>query len=197
MPVLAKGPGSDCDMVAVWSAMDENNMDGAGNYYYKLFASYTGDGGRTWAPQVHITNDFMYQYNECVYPQAAVIGTTLVVAAQMDGETGTFVMSDDADGSNNYYQGLTFELNDLFPGVGVGVPEVSHNTHMSVYPNPAVEQLNVTLSQNADIVIYNIMGQNVMNVEGHAGVNSINISSLNAGIYFISAGSDTQKFIVK
>ena len=197
MPVLAKVPGSDCDMVAVWSAMDENNMDGAGNYYYKLFASYTGDGGRTWAPQVHITNDFMYQYNECVYPQAAVVGTTLVVAAQMDGETGTFVQSDDADGSNNYYQGLTFELNDLFPGVGVGVPEVSHNTHMSVYPNPAVEQLNVTLSQNADIVIYNIMGQNVMNVEGHAGVNSINISSLNAGIYFISAGSDTQKFIVK
>ena len=197
MPVLAKVPGSDYDFVAVWSAMDENNKDGADNYYYKLFASYSGDGGRTWAPMVHITNDFMYQYNECVYVQAAVVGTTLVVAAQMDGETGTFVQSDDPDASNNYYQGLTFELNDLFPGVNVGVPEVSHNTHMSIYPNPAVEQLNVTLSQNADIVIYNIMGQNVMNVEGHAGANSINISSLNAGIYFISAGSDTQKFIVK
>ena len=197
MPVLVKVPGSDFDMVAVWSAMDENNMDGAGNYYYKLFASYTGDGGRTWEPQIHITNDFMYQYNECVYPQAAVIGTTLIVAAQMDGETGTFVQSNDADGSNNYYQGLTFELTDLFPGAGVGVQEVSHNTHMSLYPNPAVEQLNVTLSQNADIVIYNIMGQNVMNVEGHAGANSINISNLNAGVYFISAGSDTQKFIVK
>ena len=197
MPVLVKVPGSDADMVAVWIAMDENNVDGAGNYYFKLFASYTGDGGRTWEPQIHITNDFMYQYNECVYPQAAVIGTTLVVAAQMDGETGTFVQSDDADASNNYYQGLTFELTDLFPGAGVGVEEVSHNTHMSIYPNPAVEQLNVTLSQDADIVIYNIMGQNVMNVEGHAGNNSINISNLNAGVYFISAGSDTQKFIVK
>ena len=197
MPVLVKVPGSDADMVAIWSAMDENNVDGAGNYYYKLFASYTADGGRTWEPQIHITNDFMYQYNECVYPQAAVIGTTLVVAAQMDGETGTFVQSDDADASNNYYQGLTFELTDLFPGAGVGVEEVSHNTHMSLYPNPAVDQLNVTLSQDADIVIYNIMGQNVMNVEGHAGANSINVSNLNAGVYFISAGSDTQKFIVK
>ena len=68
---------------------------------------------------------------------------------------------------------------------------------MSVYPNPAVDQLNVTLSQNDNIVIFNIMGQNVMNIEGHAGANSINISNLNAGIYFISAGSDTQKFIVK
>ena len=195
MPVLVKVPGSDADMVAVWIAMDENNMDGAGNYYFKLFASCRFDGGRTWTRQVHLTNDFMYQYNECVYPQAAIVGNIIAIAAQMDGETGTFVMGDDPDGSNNYYQGLTFDLSDLFPFVGV--PEVSHNTHMSLYPNPAVEQLNVTLSQNDDIVIYNIMGQSMMNVEGHVGFNSINISNLNAGVYFISAGSDTKKFIVK
>ena len=197
MPVLAKVPGSDVDMVAVWSCMDENNMDGNGNFYYKLFASYTADGGRTWEPQIQLTTDFMWELSECVYTQAAVVGTTLVIASQFDGETGTFVQSDDTDGSDNYYQGFTFELNDLFPGVGVGVPEVSHNTHMSVYPNPAVDQLYVTLSQNADIVIYNIMGQNVMNIEGRVGANNINISNLNAGIYFISAGNDTQKFIVK
>ena len=195
MPVLVKVPGSDADMVAVWIAMDENNMDGYGNYYFKLFASCTVDGGRTWTHQVHLTNDFMYLYNECVYPQAAIVGNIIAIAAQMDGETGTFVMGDDPDDSNNYYQGLTFDLSDLFPFVGV--PEVSHNTHMSLYPNPAVEQLNVTLSQNDDIVIYNIMGQSMMNVEGHVGFNSINISNLNAGVYFISAGSDTQKFIVK
>ena len=195
MPVLVKVPGSDADMVAVWIAMDENNMDGYGNYYFKLFASCTVDGGRTWTHQVHLTNDFMYLYNECVYPQAAIVGNIIAIAAQMDGETGTFVMGDDPDDSNNYYQGLTFDLSDLFPFVGV--PEVSHNTHMSLYPNPAVEQLNVTLSQNDDIVIYNIMGQSMMNVEGHVGFNSINISNLNAGVYFISAGSDTKKFIVK
>ena len=195
MPVLVKVPGSDADMVAVWIAMDENNMDGYGNYYFKLFSSCTFDGGRTWTHQVHLTNDFMYLYSECVYPQAAIVGNIIAIAAQMDGETGTFVMGDDPDDSNNYYQGLTFDLSDLFPFVGV--PEVSHNTHMSLYPNPAVEQLNVTLSQNDDIVIYNIMGQSMMNVEGHVGFNSINISNLNAGVYFISAGSDTKKFIVK
>ena len=197
MPVLAKVPGSDYDFVAVWSAMDENNTDGNGNYYYKLFASYSGDGGRTWAHQIQLTTDFMYELSECVYAQAAVVGTTLVIAVQMDSETGTYVQSDDDDGTNNYYQGFTFELNDLFPGAGVGVSEVNHNTHMTVYPNPAIDQLNITLSQNADIVIYNIMGQNVMNVEGHAGANVINISNLNAGIYFVNAGADTQKFIVK
>ena len=198
MPVLVKVPGSDADMVAIWSAMDENHMDGAGKFYYKLFASYTADGGRTWAPQIQLTNmNWMFAESECVYTQAAVVGTTLVVATQMDFETGTYVQSDDNNGDDNYYQGMTFELNDIFPGVGVSVPEVSHNTHMSIYPNPAVDQLNVSLSQNDGIVIYNIMGQAVMNIEGHAGANSINISELGAGVYFISAGSDTQKFIVK
>ena len=147
----------------------------------------------------HLTNDFMFEMSECVYPQAAMVGTTLVIAAQVGrSPTGTWSSKgDDADAFDNYYQGFTFELTELFPNAGVGVPEVNHNTHMSIYPNPAVDQLNVTLSQNAEIVIYNIMGQKVMSVEGHVGGNSIDLSGLNAGVYFISAGSDTQKFIVK
>jgi hypothetical protein len=75
--------------------------------------------------------------------------------------------------------------------------QVSSNTKMNLYPNPAVDQLNITLNQNTDIVIYNIMGQNVMTVEGHAGANTINISNLMSGVYFVNAGTETQKFIVK
>ena len=198
MPALCLLPGCDgWDMVAVWSAMDENNQDGHGNHYFKLFASYSGDAGHTWSPQVQLTKGFDFQQSECVYTQAAVVGTTLVVATQQDFETGTFVQSDDDDSSDNCYFGLTFELNDLFPDAGVGVAEVSHNTHMTVYPNPAVDQLNVTLSQNADIEIYNVMGQKVMTFEGHAGANTISLNGLTSGVYVISAGSDVQKFIVK
>ena len=197
MPVLCMLPGCDgWDMVAVWVALDENNMDN-GNYLYKVFASYSGDGGRTWEPQIQLTTDFEFEISECVYPQAAVIGQTLVVAVQMDGQNGSYVMGNDDGGDDNYYQGLTFELGDLFPNAGVGVPEVSHNTHMSIYPNPAVDQLNVTLSQNSEIVVYTIMGQRVKSVEGHVGANVIDLSGLTSGVYFINAGADTQKFIVK
>ena len=196
MPVLCKLPDSDYDLVAVWSAMDENNIDGNnGNYYYKLFAAYSGDGGKTWSNQVHITNDFMLTYTEHVYTQAAVIGQTLVVACQADGQTGTFVQSDEDDWADNHYAGYTYELSDLFEGVGL--KEVENNTHVSVYPNPAENLLNVTLNKNAEVVIYNIMGQAVMNVKGHIGANRLDISSLNSGIYFVSAGNDTQKFVVK
>ncbi len=199
MPVLCILPDSEgWDMVAVWSAMDEHTVDGNGLNYYKLFSAYSGDGGRTWSTMRHLTNDFMFQYSECVYTQATVIGTTLIIASQVDGETGTFVQGDDADAYDNYYQGFTFELTDLYPEMGVGIEEHNgRNTHMTLYPNPAVDQLNVTLSQNAEIVVYNMMGQVIRTLEGHAGANSIDLSGLNSGVYFISAGSDTQKFIVK
>ena len=197
MPVLCKVGDSDYDFVAVWSAMDENNTDGVDNFFYKLFCSYTADGGLTWTPQIQLTTDFMYQWSECVYNQAAVVGNTLIIASMMDGTTGTYVQSDDDDATDNYYQGLTFDLNELFPEVGVGVNEVNNNTHMNIYPNPAVDQLNVVLNHSAEIVVYNLMGQAVKTVEGHVGANSIDLSSINSGVYFISAGSETQKFIVK
>ena len=202
-PVLCKVGNSDYDLVTVWSAMDENNTDGNNKFYYKLFASYSGDGGMTWSTMKHLTNDFMYQYSECVYPQATVIGNTLVVAAQLDATADAYVMSvgsgatgQDLESSDCYYQGFTFDLNELFPDAGVNVPE-NNTVKMSIYPNPAVDQLNVNLSQGADIVIYNVMGQAVRTVEGHVGANTVDLSGLTSGVYFVNAGSNTQKFIVK
>ena len=198
MPTLCKLPSSDYDLVVVWSALDEHNVESeTGNYYFKLFAAYSGDGGHSWSPQVHLTNDFMLTYTEHVYTQAAVVGTTLVVACQADGATGTFVQSDDNNALDNLYQGYTFDLNELFPEAGVGMPEVDNNTQISLYPNPAENNLNVTLNKSAEITVYNIMGQVVMNQQGNAGVNRLDISNLNSGVYFLSAGSDTQKFVVK
>lgn len=198
MPTLCVVPGSNgSDLVAVWSAMDEESDTDGDNYFYKLFASYSPDFGRTWLQQKHLTTDFMFTSNEFVYTQAAVVGTTLVIAAMTDNETGTEVQGDDNVFGNTYYQGFTFELEELFPGVAIGVPEMNHSTHMDLFPNPATSQLQVVLSQNADIVIYNMMGQKVMSVKGNAGANTINISELNAGVYFVNAGNDTQKLIVK
>ena len=117
MPVLCKVPINDNFLVAVWIALDENSMDSNGNFYFKLWGAASINGGHTWFPQVLLVDDFMYQYNECVYPQAAVVGTTLVVVCQMDGESGTYVMEDDPDSSNNYFQGLTFDITGFIPPV--------------------------------------------------------------------------------
>ena len=199
MPVLVTTANNDL-LVAVWISMDDHNKGGQNNdHFFKIFTRASLDGGLTWTHMQNLTSDFMYSLSEFVYPQAAITGNTLVVAAQMDGEPDSFIIGTGGDvtADDNLYQAFTYNLMELFPEYDGIEEEVVHNTRMSVYPNPAVNQLNVTLSQNAGIVIYNIMGQVVMNVEGRVGVNSINISELNAGIYFVSAGSETQKFIVK
>ena len=202
MPVLLMTPHKDL-MVAVWISLDDLHAGAYGATtdmsLFKVFARASYDKGTTWTPMIQLTTDFMYELSECVYPQAAIAGNNLVVAVQMDQEPDSYIIGSggDVQPDDNYYQGMTFSLYDLFGYDGIEEQEVVSNTTMSIYPNPAVEQLNVSLNNNADIVIYNIMGQNVMNMQGHAGVNSINISNLNAGIYFISAGSSTQKFIVK
>ena len=193
-PVLCRVPNSD-DFVAVWSMMDENHQDENDNYYFKLYARFSGDGGFTWSPMKALTKATLFRTAEMVYCQAAVVGHTLVVACQSDQTAGTYVQGDDAAGDDNFYQGLTFNLDELFDNVSV--PEIANETKMTICPNPAVDNLDVTLSSNAEIVIYNIMGQVVANQMGHAGLNTVRVSNLSSGVYFINAGNDTQKFVVK
>ena len=115
MPILCKVPNTDDDLIAVWMAIDLNTMDGNGNYLFKLFGSYSINGGHTWYPQVQIIDDFMYDLSEFVYPQAAVVGTTLVVVCQMDDETGTYVNGNDSDPYDNFIQGITFDISGFIP----------------------------------------------------------------------------------
>ena len=200
MPCLVTTTGQDL-LVAVWMSMDDHNFHGGSTgdmAFFKLFTRASFDNGLTWTPMQQLTADFMWQLSEFAYPQAAITGNTLVVACQVDGEPDSWVIATGGDviGEDNYYQGFTWDLTDLFGYDGVEEQVVS-NTQMNVYPNPAVDQLNITLNQNADITVFNMMGQVVMTAEGHAGVNAINISNLTAGVYFVNAGSATTKFVVK
>ena len=112
-PVLCMVPGSD-DMVAVWAAMDENHTDDYGRHYYKIFGRYSANAGQAWSPMVQLTKDETCTNYEHVFLQAAVVGRTLVVAAQVDGETGSYLMGDDYEMANNFYRGFSFDLDETF-----------------------------------------------------------------------------------
>ena len=201
MPVLVTTAGQDL-LVAVWMSMDDHNYQGGATgdlAFFKLFTRASLDNGLTWTPMQQITADFMFQLSEFAYPQAAITGNTLVIACQEDGEPDSFLIGSGGDliAEDNFYQAFTFDLTELFPEYDGVEEQVSNNTLMNVYPNPAVDQLNITLNQNADITVFNMVGQVVMTTEGHVGVNTINISNLTAGVYFVNAGSATTKFVVK
>lgn len=74
------------------------------------------------------------------------------------------------------------------------------NTQISVYPNPATDVVNVVLpdsGENTPIVIYNIAGSIVKQINGQAGLNTISVSDLSGGVYIVKANQLTQKLIVK
>ena len=139
----------------------------------------------------------MLTYTEFVYPQAALTNNKLIITAQVDGCSDTNLLGDDPDPTDNYFMGLIYDLEDLFGYDGIGEGPVMNNTTLSVYPNPVSERLTVNLNQEDEVVIYNMMGQTVSSFQGHTGINTVDVSNLSSGIYFISAGSATQKFVVK
>ena len=202
MPVLCKMPYYDDWLVAVWIAIDKT-IDG--NFYFKLWGSSSLNGGHTWTPQIKLIDEYMFEYelNECVYPQAAVIGRTLVVACQMDWETGTYVNGDDVDPSDNYFQGFTFDIDSFIPPVPPPYSVDAIETEgFAVYPNPAndilvIETQNIASLPDPTYRITNLMGQNVLSGCINAEKQQIDIKELPSGMYFITAGGQTVKFVVK
>ena len=203
MPVLMMAPGGDM-LVAVWMSMDDHHITGGatGNLaFFRLFARASFDNGTTWTPMIQLTTDFMFQYTEFAYPQAAIdaINNQLVVVVQTDGEPDSFVIGSggDVDEMDNLFTAMTFDLMELFGYDGIGEGPMVNNTAMQVYPNPATDRMTLTLNQDEEVIICNMLGQTVSSFKGHAGINPVDVSSLSSGVYFISAGTATQKFVVK
>lgn len=113
MPVLCTVLGTDY-LVAVWSMMDENHIDENGNYLFKLYMRVYGGNYWNWSNMIALSKATALSSLELVYSQAAVVGSTLVIAAQADKTAGTYVQNEDNNINDNFYQGLTLNLNNVF-----------------------------------------------------------------------------------
>ena len=77
----------------------------------------------------------------------------------------------------------------------------SFNSNLfSLYPNPTSSILNITNSDNLDIKNISVVDVNGRTVKNQAGsLTQINVSDLNAGVYFVTIeaaeGKTTKKFI--
>lgn len=76
-----------------------------------------------------------------------------------------------------------------------GLEEVVGNSFM-VYPNPVNDVINIELGdRKADVEIFNCLGQVVKRLAGMSGTVQMNVSDLNAGIYFINIGDKVEKVV--
>ncbi|MCX6294609.1 MAG: T9SS type A sorting domain-containing protein [Bacteroidetes bacterium] len=99
-----------------------------------------------------------------------------------------------------YYNNLTPCGQLLFASVPIQV--ISNNNSLSIYPNPAKENITINFtssSKNVSVRIYDATGRLVKNIHIQSGENSINISELENGLYLLNLqdgnNSVTKRFV--
>lgn len=74
--------------------------------------------------------------------------------------------------------------------IGIHENSLSFFQNLLIYPNPAKDKISLVYPENntqVEISIYDLMGRNLMNLSNYQANESIDISSLNEGIYLITA----------
>jgi len=79
----------------------------------------------------------------------------------------------------------------------------SRNSNIEIFPNPTVNQITIVgnLNELKEINIYNIVGQNVTTltkqIENNGHESKIDLSQLNAGIYYVKTKTKSNKVYKK
>lgn len=90
------------------------------------------------------------------------------------------------------------DINKLTFGEGVGVESLlADNASIMVSPNPTKSTLVISGGENlygSDLRIYSISGS-IISQHNNWNGETVDVSNLNAGIYFVNIGSTTTKFV--
>ena len=125
-------------------------------------------------------------------------------------ESGTFVIDEILPGHYHFAflytstneAAASWEI-DYVKLIGKGTTSVNENNIQSVslYPNPAREQVSFTLESDAQVSVFDVMGRKVSEMNAVAGEAQLNVSQLESGVYFVNVryakGSTTVSKFVK
>lgn len=120
-------------------------------------------------------------------PPIAILGETNTGnGLQFDGTSGMWVELVDTGGSGLEYfpQGLPFEIN------GQEVASINENVFIgfNFYPNPTKDVIQVTSKSVIDqLAIYNLLGQELLQIDVNGTQQTIDIADLSAGMYIMKA----------
>ena len=100
------------------------------------------------------------------------------------------------DSTSSVATGADF-TNPKFVGGFVGVNEIAKTTaNVSIYPNPATNNVNITTDGLSQVTLIDGMGK-VINTQVVSGTFSLDVSNLTNGIYFLQVDNTTKKIIVR
>ena len=94
------------------------------------------------------------------------------------------------------YQNGDQDCDEIYEQHHLGVDEIDSENNFAVYPNPSYNVLYVLSDNiNSEYRITNTMGQTMMSGKIASDNQQIDVSSLPEGMYFVTIGSSTTKFL--
>ncbi len=120
-----------------------------------------------------------------------------ITAAELDaaGATGTFNVC-----LTTTYSGVDNVAgnNQACLAVTRGATNIEENAigQISLYPNPANNIINISNADNQNITIINMVGETVATIENASANQTIDVSNLSEGTYFVKVDSQTIKMNV-
>ena len=116
--------------------------------------------------------------------------------------TGETNQSFTATSSGNYAviitDGICSSLSECFYILGVGVNNIINNGEINIYPNPASNNIKISnfRFQVSEIIIIDLAGKIVKQVEPKNSELNIQIGDLEKGVYFVRVGKQIKKLII-
>lgn len=119
-----------------------------------------------------------------------------------DTEQTMYVDEDLVSGIYNYAVSAVYEDGESDKTVSVMVNltvSVTENSEVAfmMYPNPAENHITIESAKDAVVTIYSVSGQMLSQQNISEGKNIIDVSKLNAGIYFVSVNGTMVKVVKK
>ena len=112
--------------------------------------------------------------------------------------TGISYTSKDGSYSDKvFHEGADTVIFRIVSG-SVNIMEIENNPSIvSIYPNPAQTQFTVTNTENANLQLYNILGQEVLRTYGNEKNTIINVEFLPQGMYMLKVVKDKTSSVHK
>jgi len=86
----------------------------------------------------------------------------------------------------------TLNFHRSVPVTPVNVDAVDGNFNVSIYPNPANTQLHVNNVKGANVSVYNLVGEKVLELANANKFNTLNTANLAAGTYIVKVVNNNQ-----
>lgn len=105
-----------------------------------------------------------------------------------DPENGDFSLPEGSDLLQMSPEGTVIGDPRWDPNYGVGIAEREPAKGITLYPNPATSLIHIRLPYEADVSVYSITGQTVLEKHLPAGEQQLPVETLSPGLYFLSTG---------